>query len=116
MSPSCREWTPLLSAHLDGELSGEREAGLREHLDACAACRRELESIRRVAEMMAARTEPDPYFLTRFRARRAEEALRVPWRMLALRLVPLCLAALLGGGLAIWSSLGGNGLGELERL
>ncbi len=114
MKSSCRTWGPLLSALHDGELPEEQESALREHLESCVACRQQLDSVREVAGLMAAQTEPDPYFVTRFRTRQAEDSLRLPWRMLALRLVPLCLAALLGGGLAVWTSLEGNGFGDLE--
>ncbi len=114
MKSACQTTRPLLSALRDGELPEERASLLREHLESCDDCRQELHSIREVVRLLEARTEPDPHFLTRFRARRAEDSLRLPWRMLALRLVPLCLAALLGGGLAVWTSLENNGFDALE--
>ena len=35
----------LLSAYLDGELAPGEEEGVRDHLDTCADCRRELQLI-----------------------------------------------------------------------
>jgi len=116
MRTICKRWRPLLSAFHDGELPEDQASSLRAHLDSCAACREELASIREVADLLSARTAPDPYFVARFRARRAKQSSPLPWswRTLALRLLPLSLAALIGAGLAVWMSLERNGFGELE--
>lgn len=41
---SCEEARLLLDAYVDGELSGEQERALMEHVSACDACGRELEA------------------------------------------------------------------------
>jgi anti-sigma factor RsiW len=116
VTKTCRELSSLLSAHLDGELAVAEESALREHLAGCTACRAELESLRRLAESVAARTEPDPFFVTRFRALRDSDpwAKPEPWRRLALRLLPFAAAAVLGAFVAVWQSQPPAALGELE--
>jgi anti-sigma factor RsiW len=115
---TCERWEPLLSMYLDGELSASDASRLEGHLDACGSCREELASFRELSGMLTTRPEPDPYFLTRFRARRDEElgaegALQA-WRRLAVRLLPLAIAALLGAAAAVWLSMEDAGLVELE--
>ena len=43
----------LLSAFMDGELSGEEYRSVQTHLDACAACRAELESLSSVKRVLS---------------------------------------------------------------
>ncbi len=50
----CEEMGPLLSAFCDGELGGEREATLREHLRACGNCRATLRAYRAAPRAVAA--------------------------------------------------------------
>jgi anti-sigma factor RsiW len=116
MKESCDDWRTLLSALLDGELSEQRQAALQSHVDACPGCREELSSVQEVARALAVRFEPDPFFVTRFRARRDRDpyALPWPWRKLALRLLPLAASAVLVAATAVWVSTEQNGLGELE--
>ena len=116
MKEGCDDWRPLLSALVDGELSEQSQAALQSHVDACPACRDELSSVQEVARALAVRTEPDPFFVARFRARRDRDpyALPWPWRKLALRLLPLAAAAVLVAATAVWVSMEQNGLGELE--
>jgi anti-sigma factor RsiW len=116
VTETCQELSALLSAHLDGELAAAEESLLNEHLAGCAVCRAELAELRRVAEGLAARTEPDPFFVARFRALRDSDpwARPEPWRRLALRLLPLAAAAVLGAVAAVWSSQPPAALGELE--
>ena len=116
MMRGCDDWRPLLSAFVDGELSEQRQAALQSHVDACPGCLEELSSLQEVARALAVRTEPDPFFVTRFRARRDQDpyALPWPWRKLALRLLPLAAAAVLVAATAVWVSTEQSGLGELE--
>jgi len=106
----------MLSAHLDGELALAEERVLREHLAGCEACRAELAALRQLAESVAVHTEPDPFFVARFRARRNSDpwAMPEPWRRLALRLLPFAAAAVLGAFVAVWQSQPPTALGELE--
>jgi len=63
---SCREWRESLGAHALGRLSGEERAALEAHLEGCAECRAELESLSVVAQLMpladpeSFATEPQP--------------------------------------------------------
>jgi anti-sigma factor RsiW len=103
---------------LDGELSASDVSRLERHLEICERCREELASFRELSVMLATQPEPDPFFLTRFRARRDEELGTVGsvqvWRRLAVRLLPLAAAALVGAAAVIWLSVEEAGLEELE--
>jgi hypothetical protein len=48
----CREWRESLGAHALGQLSGGERAALEAHLEGCAECRAELESLASVARLM----------------------------------------------------------------
>jgi anti-sigma factor RsiW len=115
---SCEHWDPLLSQLLDDELEPSEKAGLDRHLGACRRCQEEMAALRRLSGMLATHTEPDPFFVTRFRARRDElhsgEGSWLLWRRLAIRLLPLAVAALLGAAATVWFSLEEKGLSELE--
>jgi anti-sigma factor RsiW len=104
--------------YLDGELSASDVSRLEGHLDACESCREELASFKELSGMLTTHAEPDPYFLTRFRARRDEElgaeGAFQPWRRFAVRLLPFAVAALLGAAAAVWLSVDDAGLVELE--
>jgi anti-sigma factor RsiW len=115
---TCEQWEPLLSMYLDGELSASDVSRLEGHLDICGSCREELASFRELSGMLTTRPEPDPFFLTRFRVRRGEEmgveGTFHNWKRLAVRLLPLAVAALLGAAAAVWLSVDEAGLVELE--
>jgi len=115
---SCKPWEPLLSRFLDGELAGSEKTGLEQHLETCRTCREELASFRELSSVLATHTEPDPFFVTRFRARRDEEqgAAGTPliWKRLAVRLLPLAVAALLGAAATVWLSVEEGGFSDLE--
>ena len=115
---SCERWEPLLSRYMDGELPASDVTAVEEHLESCPRCREELASFREMSSLLASETEPDPFFLTRFRARRdqllSKEAPLVVWRKLAVRLLPLAAAALIGAAAALWVSTEEPELGELE--
>ncbi|HEX5712173.1 MAG TPA: zf-HC2 domain-containing protein [Solirubrobacterales bacterium] len=48
----CREWRPLLGAYVLGDLPGEERAALEAHLEGCARCRAEAESLGAVARLL----------------------------------------------------------------
>ena len=48
----CREWRELLGAHALGQLPADERAGLEAHLEGCAECRAELDSLAGVARLM----------------------------------------------------------------
>jgi Putative zinc-finger len=53
MTPErCREWRESLGAHALGRLPEEERAALEAHLDGCAECRAELESLAGVARLL----------------------------------------------------------------
>ncbi len=115
---TCDRWAPLLSAYLDEELSPMDRDLFSHHLDSCEHCREEIASLRRISELLSVDTKPDPFFVTRFRARRDEELGTVvgwlDWRRLAVRLMPLAALTLLCAGAAVWLSNGDEGLIDLE--
>ncbi len=49
---SCREWRESLGAHALGQLPVEEEAGLKAHLEGCAGCRAEADSLALVARLL----------------------------------------------------------------
>lgn len=49
---SCREWRESLAAHALGTISERERAALEAHLEGCAACRTELESLTGVARLL----------------------------------------------------------------
>lgn len=116
MRSDCDRWQGLLSAWLDRELAAGPAAELSRHLEACAGCRQELAGIAEVAEALAVRTQPDPLFVMRFRGRVSEDPFLLPGacRALALRLMPFAAAAVLVAWAAVWASLDGSGIEDLE--
>ena len=48
----CREWRELLGAHVLGRLPADERTGLEAHLEGCAECRAELDSLAGVAQLM----------------------------------------------------------------
>ena len=67
---SSEQLSEMLSLYLDGRLSGEELAECEEYLAAHPEARRELDELRRMKHLLAARpgVSPDPYFWTRFEA------------------------------------------------
>jgi hypothetical protein len=57
----CRDWRESLGAYVLGHLTEDESAATRAHLEGCAACRAEAESLAPVAELMA---KADPARLT----------------------------------------------------
>jgi hypothetical protein len=56
----CRDWRPLLGAYALGDLSGEERAGVEAHLEGCAECRAEAESLDGVARLLPL-ADPDRF-------------------------------------------------------
>jgi Putative zinc-finger len=49
---SCREWRESLAAHALGQLPEDERVALKAHVEGCAACRAELESLTGVARLL----------------------------------------------------------------
>jgi anti-sigma factor RsiW len=49
---NCREWRESLGAYALGQLGDDERTGLEAHLEGCAECRAELESLRSVAKLL----------------------------------------------------------------
>jgi hypothetical protein len=56
----CRDWRHLLGAYALGDLADEERAGLEAHLDGCAECRAEAESLETVARLLPL-ADPDRF-------------------------------------------------------
>jgi predicted anti-sigma-YlaC factor YlaD len=67
----CTEIKNRLSAYQDGELAAPTFSLIADHLKICPSCREELERLRKAYAMIAIDhlILPDPFFLTRLRAR-----------------------------------------------
>ncbi|MDH7601990.1 MAG: zf-HC2 domain-containing protein [Armatimonadota bacterium] len=50
---NCRKVTNLVSAYIDGELTGAEMLAIRRHLSECAECAKEYESLRSLKQAMA---------------------------------------------------------------
>lgn len=105
-------WQEQLSAFVDGELSPEEEAELREHLEGCAGCRSALALLRGMTGALASAEEKPPAALpegTRFlfeREKTDRKFILKRWRFTAIAAV-VCLA-LLGFGTQAPRLFGGN--------
>lgn len=115
---TCKRWEPLLSQFLDGELNDSEGLALEKHLESCEGCGEELASFRRLSGVLATHIDSDPAFVARFRVRRDREfgmaGSLLIWKRLAVRLLPLAAAALLGASAAVWLSVEEEGLIEVE--
>ncbi|HUB98959.1 MAG TPA: zf-HC2 domain-containing protein [Solirubrobacterales bacterium] len=49
---NCREWRESLGAYALGHLSADEQAGLEAHLEGCAECRAEVQSLQQVATLL----------------------------------------------------------------
>lgn len=56
----CEALAEDLTAYLDGEIRGESRARLEAHLAACPSCRREIDRVGRVRDLVASALEPRP--------------------------------------------------------
>jgi|GEM_PF-3378949 len=98
----------LIPAYLDGELVGEEEQWLEEHLAVCARCRDELSDLNEVGVLLseAPLFSPQPGFTARVMARLAQKEARrrltrVAPALVAVSLLPTFLALLSVVGLLI---------------
>lgn len=111
----CKELSLKLNAYLDGELSGQMAARVREHLQACPRCAEEMDELRLVKRTLdavpGAALAPD--FATRIR-KQAEERQKARTRLIpiGLRLVrlPAAIAAtlLIVAGLLLGGLMGSS--------
>lgn len=115
---SCQSVQQDLSAIADGELG--MSPAIQRHLEACPECAGaagEIQLLSRVLEVPAEAFGSDPNFVARFRLR-LDQSLGMPalwWRSLALRMVPLSLAAVVVAFLFGGDPASTEALGELER-
>lgn len=116
---TCRHEQTSISALVDGELDEDVAREVETRVETCPTCRDLAASFRgiRAALSPALKTDPDPAFLARFRTRRDELSVAPwwTWRQLAMRLLPVTVAALLAAMAVVWLSTSGAGdLRELE--
>jgi len=57
---NCPDVQALLSAYYDGELAGDRESRLSDHLDKCSDCAKELAEFKNLSNMATALSTPVP--------------------------------------------------------
>jgi predicted anti-sigma-YlaC factor YlaD len=96
---TCREVQEQLSPWLDGELTGEAQARVQEHLRACASCRRELARLETLDGALAQVSVPAPAGLAeKVLARIQPPRRRRWWQTLALA-ASLVVGVALGGAL-----------------
>jgi anti-sigma factor RsiW len=101
----CREAEGLLGAYLDGELEPAVSTSVRDHLDACAACRQRLanlESIGRMVRRAPYYQAPEPL---RARLTRAHTRSSAPSQVLAWAAAVVMVASLTGSILFVRSSM-----------
>jgi anti-sigma factor RsiW len=102
----CPEMDGLLDAYLDRELEPAEAASVRNHLDACAACRQRLadrESLSRMVRQVPYYTAPDA-----LRAKLAQPQARPrSWQLLAWAAGIVLVASLAGSAWFLRSSAGG---------
>ena len=75
---NCRKVNSLLSAYIDGELTGAEQLHVRRHLRSCGCCSDEHESLEQTKQILArlATRNPNPALEDRILQRIAEEASR----------------------------------------
>lgn len=96
----CEEYELLMSRGLDGDLSPEENAALREHMESCPSCRAAYEALSHVSELLGAEL-PDPpetlaaSVMDRIAAYPNAPKRRGPWKK---ALVAACLVLVIGVG------------------
>jgi anti-sigma factor RsiW len=110
----CTRSLRVLPRFLDGELAGQIQVALTQHLESCPACREELERLRADMSYLGGTTVPEfpPYIATRVMAevrgrRRAPAHGRLVWgRVLGTAAAVLLVSASVGVGAVLGSGLG----------
>lgn len=96
----CEEYELLISRGLDGDLSPEEDAALREHLAVCPSCRTAYEALSHVSALLGAEL-PDPpetlapSVMDRIAAYPNAPKRREPWKK---ALVAACVVLVIGAG------------------
>lgn len=105
---TCEDMRPLVSALADGELSGDEEKTVREHLASCEGCRsleRELRATSALVAKHALRPEVDELSWARFEEALAAESsprkILSPWRRDVLGLVGAAALVAVTAGLSL---------------
>jgi anti-sigma factor RsiW len=72
---TCGYVSSKLSAYVDGEVNGHEMLSIREHLQRCSTCSKELESLRTIKRLISGlpMMDPDDELLDRLKARVASE-------------------------------------------
>lgn len=113
----CKWVNDRASAFVDGELSSEEAARLREHLEDCATCRKQVEAVRRTARLLRSqpRVQPSPTFDTELalalrKIKRDETAASEWWRRIW-RPIPIPQPVVAAAAFALVVVVGGMLLG-----
>jgi anti-sigma factor (TIGR02949 family) len=103
---NCQENQDQLSAYLDGELTADETAAVRDHLAACPACARELDELRRAIDAVKALppiqapADLKGKIMAQIESEAARAPASTPWR----KLWPVAAAVALAVGLTIFSN------------
>jgi predicted anti-sigma-YlaC factor YlaD len=106
---TCESVKELADLYLYGELAGQEEDGIEQHLHGCAACRTELDRQRAVHRSLdGLRMAPPPNLLAEcrqdlFRSKRAEKK-QSPWAAFFEMWRPLAVRRPIGAGADSWAS------------
>ena len=94
---NCKDYEQSLTLHAYGELSGPERTALEIHLASCEPCRAELEQSKRLEELLAGRTLPQPtpdlLVVSRQKLEEALDREELGWRALIRNWLPAGTAA-----------------------
>ena len=107
----CKDIQRKLSAYMDGELSESERKQMSSHLEDCPDCVLALERLTKTWEILdlLAGAEPDPYFYTRLKARRASDKRERRESLIGHVLVPVCSVIVVMLGITMGSLAAKNG-------
>ena len=101
---SCEDYRALISAALDGELSGEEQRTLEEHLAGCEECRAYREALRELSGLLSQDlTTPDESFCPAVMEKIRRQSAPRPVRRFPLRSLSLAASLLLLVGIGLYA-------------
>jgi predicted anti-sigma-YlaC factor YlaD len=110
---TCSEIRKKLPAFLDGEVSEKEKRLISEHLESCGGCRKELEKLTQISDILDVMDEVHvlPFFMTRLKQRiadqRAQRRAYVPFiEWIRHAFVPVAVTALIFVCFLVGSNLG----------